>query len=127
MGKSSIIHSILSSREKSSFKLVIIDTLQKVREATGANPSYSIDYRDASALKAVADRNDICLLVVHHLRKLEDKDPFKQLSGTNGLSGAADGTIIFDRQKRQDGTATLSATGRDIEDMELTLDFSDCH
>ena len=113
--------------EHPAIKLVIIDTLQKIREATGASPSYSIDYRDASALKAVADRNDICLLVVHHLRKQEDKDPFKQLSGTNGLNGAADGTIVLDRQKRQEGTATLSATGRDIEDMELTLDFSDCH
>lgn len=113
--------------EHPGVKLVIIDTLQKIREATGASPSYSIDYRDASALKAVADRNDICLLVVHHLRKQEDKDPFKQLSGTNGLNGAADGTIVLDRQKRQEGTATLSATGRDIEDVELTLEFSDCH
>lgn len=112
--------------EHPGIRLVIIDTLQKIREATGASPSYSIDYRDASALKAVADRNDICLLVVHHLRKQEDKDPFKQLSGTNGLNGAADGSIVLDRQKRQEGTATMSATGRDIEDMELTLDFSDC-
>lgn len=77
-------------------------------------------------MKAVADRNDICMVVVHHLRKQEDKDPFKQLSGTNGLNGAADGSIVLDRQKRQEGTATMSATGRDIEDMELTLDFSDC-
>lgn len=112
--------------EHPAIKLVIIDTLQKIREATGASPSYSIDYRDASALKAVADRNDICMVVVHHLRKQEDKDPFKQLSGTNGLNGAADGSIVLDRQKRQEGTATMSATGRDIEDMELTLDFSDC-
>lgn len=112
--------------EHPGIRLVIIDTLQKIREATGASPSYSIDYRDASALKAVADRNDICLLVVHHLRKQEDKDPFKQLSGTNGLNGAADGSIVLDRQKRQEGTATMSATGRDIEDRELTLEFSDC-
>ena len=77
-------------------------------------------------MKAVADRNDICMVVVHHLRKQEDKDPFKQLSGTNGLNGAADGSLVLDRQKRQEGTATMSATGRDIEDMELTLDFSDC-
>ena len=112
--------------EHPAIKLVIIDTLQKIREATGASPSYSIDYRDASTLTAVADRNDICMVVVHHLRKQEDKDPFKQLSGTNGLNGAADGSIVLDRRKRQEGTATMSATGRDIEDMELTLDFSDC-
>ena len=65
-------------------------------------------------------------MVVHHLRKLKDEDPFKQMSGTNGLNGAADGSIVLDRQKRQEGTATMSATGRDIEDVELTLEFSDC-
>ena len=112
--------------EHPAVKLVVIDTLQKIREATSASPSYSIDYRDASALKAVADRNDICMVVVHHLRKQKDEDPFKQMSGTNGLNGAADGSIVLDRRKRQEGTATMSATGRDIEDMELTLDFSDC-
>ena len=112
--------------EHPAVKLVVIDTLQKIREATSATPSYSIDYRDASALKAVADRNDICMVVVHHLRKQKDEDPFKQMSGTNGLNGAADGSIVLDRKKRQEGTATMSATGRDIEDMELTLDFSDC-
>lgn len=112
--------------EHPAVKLVVIDTLQKIREATSATPSYSIDYRDASALKAVADRNDICMVVVHHLRKQKDEDPFKQMSGTNGLNGAADGSIVLDRQKRQEGTATMSATGRDIEDVELTLEFSDC-
>ena len=66
------------------------------------------------------------MVVVHHLRKQEDKDPFKQLSGTNGLNGAADGSIVLDRKKRKKGTATMTATGRNIEDMELTLDFSDC-
>ena len=30
------------------------------------------------------------------------------------------------RNKRQDGTATLYATGRDIEDVEEELEFSDC-
>ena len=75
--------------EHPAVKLVVIGTLQKIREATSATPSYSIDYRDASALKAVADRNDICMVVVHHLRKQKDEDPFKQMSGTNGLNGAS--------------------------------------
>ena len=76
--------------------------------------------------KFIADRNGICLLVVHHLRKMADDDPFNRLSGTNGLAGAADGTLILMRNKRQDGTATLYATGRDIEDVEEELEFSDC-
>lgn len=87
---------------------------------------YGNDYQDAAALKELADRCNVCLLVIHHLRKMPDEDPFNRLSGTNGLTGAADGTIILIRQKRQEGTALLTATGRDIEDVELTLEFSDC-
>ena len=107
-------------------RLVVLDTLQKVRYVSGSGVSYSSDYEDAGALKALADRNGICLLVIHHLRKMTDDDPFNRLSGTNGLAGAADGTLILMRNKRQDGTATLYATGRDNEDVEEELEFSDC-
>ena len=107
-------------------RLVVLDTLQKVRCVNGSGMSYSSDYEDAGALKALADRNGICLLVIHHLRKMADDDPFNRLSGTKGLAGAADGTLILMRNKRQDGTAILYATGRDIEDVEEELEFSDC-
>lgn len=107
-------------------RLVVLDTLQKVRCVNGSGMSYISDYEDAGALKAMADRNGICLLVIHHLRKMAGEDPFNRLSGTNGLAGAADGTLILMRGKRQDGTATLYATGRDIEDVEEELEFTDC-
>ena len=57
---------------------------------------------------------------------MTDEDPFNRLSGTNGLTGAADGTLVLMRNKRRDGIATLYATGRDIEDVEEELEFSDC-
>ena len=112
--------------EHPHIRLVVLDTLQKVRCMSGSGLSYSSDYEDAGALKALADRNGICLLVIHHLRKMTDEDPFNRLPGTNGLTGAADGTLILMRNKRQDGTATLYATGRDIEDVEEELEFADC-
>lgn len=112
--------------EHPKIKLVIIDTLQKVRCAQGSGPSYAADYQDAAALKALADRNGVCILVIHHLRKMGDEDPMNRLSGTNGLSGAADGTLILVRENRQEGVAKLYATGRDIEDAEEELDFEDC-
>ena len=112
--------------EHPHIRLVVLDTLQKVRCVSGSGMSYSSDYEDAGALKALADRNGICLLVIHHLRKMADDDPFNRLSGTNGLAGAADGTLILMRNKRQDGTATLYATGRDIEDVKEELEFADC-
>ena len=112
--------------EHPGIRLIILDTLQKVRIESGNGMSYAADYRDASALKSVADRYHICLLAIHHLRKLPDEDPFNRLSGTNGLSGAADGSLVLLRTKRQENTAVLSATGRDIEDQEETLEFDDC-
>ena len=107
-------------------RLVVLDTLQKVRCVGGSGMTYGSDYEDAGILKALADRNGICLLVIHHLRKMTDEDPFNRLSGTNGLTGAADGTLILMRNKRRDGIATLYATGRDIEDVEEELEFADC-
>ena len=112
--------------EHPHIRLVVLDTLQKVRHVNGSGMSYISDYEDAGELKTLADHNGICLLVIHHLRKMADDDPFNRLSGTNGLAGAADGTLILMRNKRQDGTATLYATGRDIEDVEEELEFADC-
>ena len=105
--------------EHPGIRLVILDTLQKVRCVTGSGMSYSADYQDAAALKSIADRYHVCLLAIHHLRKLPDEDPFNRLSGTNG-------TLILVRPKRQENMAVLTATGRDIEDQEETLEFDDC-
>ena len=110
--------------EHPGIRLVILDTLQKVRCVTGSGMSYGADYQDAAALKSIADRYHVCLLAIHHLRKLPDEDPFNRLSGTNGLTGAADGTLILVRPKRQENMAVLTATGRDIEDQEETLEFA---
>lgn len=107
-------------------RLVIIDTLQKVRAPQQYGATYGGDYQDIAALKALADERQICLLVIHHLRKMGDADPMNRLSGTNGLSGAADGILILAREKRQEGLATLTAAGRDIEDLEEQLQFIDC-
>lgn len=112
--------------EHPDIRLVILDTLQKVRCVTGGGMSYGSDYQDAAALKSIADHYHVCLLAIHHLRKLPDEDPFNRLSGTNGLTGAADGTLILVRPKRQENMAVLTATGRDIEDQEETLEFDDC-
>ena len=107
-------------------KLVIIDTLQKARDsrsAAGKTGLYSADYDDMSALKQIADRQSIAIVLVHHLRKLPDgNDPFNQLSGSTGITGAADTSMVLLRQRGSD-TATLLATGRDIDYQRLTLRF----
>ena len=104
--------------------LVVIDTLQRIR-STGneANP-YANDYRDIGVLKALADRHRIAVLLVHHLRKMNDDDPMNMISGTTGLSGATDSNFVLRKSKRRENTATLYCTGRDIAYRELSLEFS---
>ena len=76
-------------KEHTDARLIIIDTLQKVREVGGDRYSYSSDYEIVTKLKSFSDKYGICLLVVHHTRKMEAEDSFDMISGTNGLLGAA--------------------------------------
>ena len=104
-------------------RLIIIDTLQKVREVGGDRYSYSSDYEIVTKLKSFSDKYGICLLVVHHTRKLESEDSFDMISGTNGLLGAADGAFIMHKKKRTDNEAVMDIVGRDQPDQELTIEF----
>lgn len=104
--------------------LVIVDTLQKVRDVGGSRDVYGRDYADVGALKKLADSRNVALVLVHHLNKgKDDGDPFVRISGTNGLTGAADTMLVMTKAKRNEDTTTLSVTGRDVEMQELVLQF----
>lgn len=106
--------------------LIVIDTLQRVRGAAhGKEGAYAADYREVGALKAFADSHNVALLLVHHLRKMKDDgDPFNMISGTNGIMGASDATMVLTKEKRGDSNATLSVVGRDIESSDTVLRFN---
>ena len=108
-------------REHPDTKLIIIDTLQKVREIGGDNYSYANDYQIIARLKSFADSYGICLLLVHHTRKQNADDKFDMISGTNGLLGAADGAFLLSKEKRTSNIAVLDVSGRDQQDMRLHL------
>lgn len=108
-------------REHQDTRLIIIDTLQKVREAGGEKYSYSNDYEVIGRLKRFADESGVCLLVVHHTRKQQADDKFDMISGTNGLLGAADGAFLLQKERRTDNAAILDISGRDQQDQRLYL------
>ena len=110
-------------KERKDARLIIIDTFQKVREVGGDRYSYSSDYEIVTKLKSFSDKYGICLLVVHHTRKLESEDSFDMISGTNGLLGAADGAFIMHKKKRTDNEAVMDIVGRDQPDQKLTIEF----
>jgi RecA-family ATPase len=108
-------------REHPNTNLIIIDTLQKVREVGGDAYSYANDYEIVGKFKQFADKHNICLLLVHHTRKQPAGDKFEMISGTTGLLGCADGAFLLQKENRTDLSATLDIVGRDQADQRLYL------
>lgn len=108
-------------REHPDTTLVIIDTLQKIREVDSDSYSYAKDYEIINQLKQFSDSWGICLLLVHHTRKQKSSDNFDMISGTNGLLGCADGAFMLYKETRTSNKATLEISGRDQQDQKIHL------
>lgn len=114
----------LAQRDK-LLKLVILDTLQKVKPPS--NPkvtAYEQDYQLFAQIGEFARKNGLCVLVVHHTRKtngFDNRDPFENILGSTALQGATDTMMVLQRDKRFDDTAVLLAAGRDIEQQDIAL------
>lgn len=104
-------------------RLVVVDVLAAFRDPKkGQQSPYEADYEAIRELQEVASDLNIAIVVIHHMRKAAaDFDPFDTVSGTLGLSGAADSVMILNRDGQ--GT-TLYARGRDIETVEDAVSFN---
>jgi len=78
------IETFLADHPATNF--IAIDTLQRVRDATGEANAYANDYREVNVLKSLTDKHRIAILLIHHLRKQADDDPLNMISGTTGLT-----------------------------------------
>ncbi|MFO0867106.1 MAG: AAA family ATPase [Gemmataceae bacterium] len=87
-------------QEHPETRLIVIDTLAKVRPPRGRNEEpYAADYRVMTSLKAIADECRTSLVVITHTRKQADADPLAEVSGTMGLTGAADAILVLKRER----------------------------
>jgi hypothetical protein len=107
-------------------RLIIIDTLAKMRKAGNSNDRktlYDADYESVEPLLSLAGRYNVAVLVVHHLRKAGAEDPLDEVSGSTGLTGGVDGALVLKRERGR-ADAYLYVTGRDIEnEQELALNW----
>lgn len=104
-------------------RLIIVDVLAQFRSGRGNTESmYESDYGAVKSLQELAGEYGLAILIIHHVRKGSgDVDPFERVSGTMGLTGAADTTLILDR----DGNGcSLYGRGRDIMEFEKAVTFN---
>lgn len=102
-------------------RLIIIDTLKRVRPVEHQRERiYNSDYDAIGPLGDLARKYGVAVVVIHHTRKMSSPDPLDLVSGSLGLTGAADGVLVLKRA-RGAADATLHATGRDFEDQEIAL------
>lgn len=92
-----------------------------VRNESDSN--YGFDYKEFSILKSLADKLGFAIVVVHHTRKCKDSDPFNMISGSTGISGCVDGSMVLIENKRSSRNAKLHCVGRDTENQEINLAF----
>ena len=102
-------------------KLVIVDTLIKVREMNSRGSAYADDYATMTAFKRIAEQYGITMLIVHHTRKQEAGDIMDMISGTTGIMGCADGAMVLERPLRRVPKGSISMTGRDFQDAKISL------
>jgi hypothetical protein len=105
-------------------RLVVVDVLARVRGPASRDLSlYDADYRAVRLAKQVADRHRAAVVIVHHTRKASAADFLDEVSGTQGVAGAADSVLVLKRMRGK-ADAVLHVTGRDVEETSLALAFA---
>lgn len=105
-------------------KVIVIDTLGKISPVLKQNAqTYQRDYKQAGALKEYADSHGIAIVCVTHTTKYQYDDVFSNITGSNGLIGAADGIIVI-KKKREESDGTLFVTGRKVPEAVLKIRFN---
>ncbi|MFD5428131.1 AAA family ATPase [Streptomyces sp. NPDC127084] len=106
-------------------RMVVIDVFAKMRgQAPQGVSAYDADYVSVSYAKRLADHYGIAIVLVHHVRKAASDDFLTEVSGTNGIAGAADATLVLKRARGQ-ADGILHVTGRDVNETEYALQFQE--
>lgn len=107
-------------------RLVIIDTLQKIRPAGGGKRGqYEVDVEDMGRVLAITQRHPgLAVMVVHHDRKQASDDFLDAASGTHGITGSVDTALVLKRD-RFSKQGTISVTGRDVREEEIHVAYDE--
>ncbi|MBH0781348.1 AAA family ATPase [Nocardia bovistercoris] len=106
--------------------LVVIDTLAafKGEPRAGRVDPFAADYGPAKELSDLAHTHSCAIVVAHHDRKAEAEDYVDSISGTKGLTAAADVLIVL-RRPRNKPVGKMFLVAREMESAEWLVAFED--
>lgn len=101
--------------------LVIVDTLQRISDNSGAGNAYQKEYSSTAELVSVFNEHSVNALLIHHVNKDHgvSLDDFDSISGSYGIQGAVDNMIVL--KYASDGSIDFRGRGRDMEETELNF------
>jgi RecA-family ATPase len=78
-------------------RLICIDSLTRFRVVPDVRvPAFMADYEAVNALHDMSKKHPgVCIDVIHHTRKAKSDDPIDDISGTYGLTAAADSYLVM--------------------------------
>ncbi|MGE3513871.1 MAG: AAA family ATPase [Hyphomicrobium sp.] len=100
-------------------RLVLLDTLANVKPVN-TQDGYAADYAALTSVHRLANDLGIAIVALHHQRKVDADDPLDTVSGTLGIVGCADTSLILSSSK---SGKSLYVRGRDIEEAEHAVEF----
>ena len=106
-------------------KCVIIDTVQSILNPSANNKNYDQTVEEYDALRKLAHRLGIAMIVVHHCKKSSDvaTTPLEKVIGSIGITGTAE-TILVMEQRTGSKDCKLNVTGKDVEQCDKYLSWN---
>jgi hypothetical protein len=108
-------------------KLIVIDILERIRPPRSRYSSaYADDYNAVAPLQRLAQKRNIAIVIVHHVRKAAVGDFRDAPSGAMSLLGGVD-TLWNLQRAAGDSHAVFQMTGRELSDQgsDLAMVFAD--
>lgn len=118
------IEQLKSEIKREKFKVVVIDVLHKIFDPKH-NFGYAAQYEIMDGLHKCAIDTNTAIIVVHHTNK-KASSGLQSISGTQGLTAAADNIMILSRTSDSwaDAYLKLDVQGRDIDPQEIWLEIT---
>jgi len=103
-------------------KCIMVDTVQAILNPSVTNKNYDVTVEEYDALRKLAHKLGIAIIVVHHCKKTTDisSAPLEKVIGSIGITGTAE-TILVMEQLTGTQDCKLTVTGKDVEQTEKHL------